>query len=923
MTEHNLYRMPVVGAKGGGGSSRTPVEAPDSLYSTAMARILDLLSEGEIVGLENGLKDVYLDETPVMNADGSLNFQSVHLETRNGTPNQSPIPGFPSVESEIGVGVELKAVTPYVRAITNLQLDAVKVRLSVQSLSKTDVDTGDTKGYRVDYAIDLAVDGGAYQEVFRSAFSGKSSSTYERTHRIDLPTATGSGWLIRVRRLTADSDSVYIQDTTYVQAVTEILDAKLRYPYSALAGISLDASQFRSIPRRAYRVKGRIIQVPSNYNPTSRTYTGVWDGTFQLAWTTNPAWIYYDLVTNTRYGLGKRIPEARIDKWSLYKIAQYCDELVPNGKGGMEPRFECTVYLQKQGDAYKVLRDLASVFRGISYWAGGSVIAQADQPEDPVYTYTNSNVKDGKFIYNGTSRRARHTVAMVAWSNPDNMGKGEIEPVIDDEGIVRYGIQQTSITAFGCISQSQAQRVGRWVLMTELAETDAISFEVGLDGTLVAPGKIIRVVDQDRAGRRVGGRISSATSNSIIVDALPAVLPVAGDTLVTITQDGVAQTNIINSVTPETRTITCTTAFGSIPVAHSIWAVESSTLQAQLFRVIGITETQQGTTFGIAAVQHNPSKFSAVDNRTLLETRPTSLLPSTVVEAPSSIVLSAFERVGQVLAQTVVTATWSPVSGASHYFIQWKRDDGEWTAPTKVQGLSADLEGTFPGKHWARVWAVGSNGIASPQKLSDQLTVEDQTAAPGFAAELATAVASAVAAAENAEAIADGVVNQFWSDTPPPIGTGPDEANEGDIWYHTGAGGNKIHRVLGGVWVDAQDDALAIALLDAANANAAAATAAATAATAALSASHANARLAAISADNILSIDEKPRVILDRQAIMDEKTGIENQAMAYGVTTELTNYQNAVAALNTYLATLTTPVLWSDLSADTQLLTTS
>lgn len=922
MAETTHSREAVFGAKGGGGTQRTPVEAPDSLYSTAMARILDLLSEGEIVGLENGLKDVFLDETPVMNADGSLNFQSVHLETRNGTPDQAPIPGFPSVESEVGVGVELKQVTPYTRAITNLQLSAIKVRLSVQALSKTSVDTGDTTGYRVDYAIDLATDGGAYQEVFRSAFSGKASSPYERTHRLDLPAASGSGWLLRVRRLTADNASAYIQDTTYVQAVTEIIDAKLRYPYSALAGVTLDSSQFRSIPRRSYRAKGRIIRVPSNYNPVTRVYTGVWNGTFALAWTTNPAWIYYDLVTNARYGLGRRIPESRIDKWSLYKIGQYCDELVSNGMGGMEPRFECTVYLQRQADAYKVLRDLASVFRGISYWAGGSIVAQADQPEDPIYTYTNSNVKDGKFSYNGTSRRARHTVAMVAWSNPANMGKGEIEPVIDEDGITRYGLQSTNVTAFGCISQSQAQRVGRWMLLTNLGETDAISFEVGLDGTLVAPGKIIRVVDESRAGRRIGGRISSVGSNSIVVDAWPSVSPANGDTLVTITPAGVAQTNVISSVNPGTRTITCTASFGSAPVAQSVWAVESASLQAQLYRVLGVTENQEGTTFGVSAVQHNPSKFTAVDTNTKLEARPTSVLPSNVVLAPATVTLTSFERAGIVLAQTVVSATWTAVAGAAHYFIQWKRDDGEWSAPQKVQGLSAELEGTFPGKHWARVWAVGTNAIASPQKLSNQLTVADQVLQPGFAAALDAAVTTALATAANAAAAADGAITSFWMGSAPPIGPGEGEAKEGDIWFHTGQG-NKIYRVVSGAWVDAQDDALAQALLDASNAGTLASAANAAASAAAAAAASANAKLAAIAADNILSVDEKPRVILDRQAIMDEKSGIEAQATLHGITTELVDYQNAVAALNTYLATLTTPVLWNNLTADTQLLTTS
>lgn len=744
----------ISGSKGGGDKSRTPIEAPDSLYSTAIARIVDLLSEGEIVGLENGLKDVFLDETPVMNADGSLNFQSVFLDTRNGTPDQAIIPGFTSVESETGIGVELKQISPWVKSVTNLQLSAVKLRLSVQALSKTNAETGDTNGHRIDYAIDVSKDGGAYAEVFASAFSGKTSSTYERTHRIDLPPAFTTGWNIRVRRLTANDDSVYVQDKMYVQAITEIIDAKLRYPYSALAGVSLDATQFRAIPRRAYRAKGRIIRVPSNYNPVTRAYSGVWNGTFVLAWTTNPAWIYYDLVTNKRYGLGKRVPEARIDKWSLYKIGQYCDELVADGKGGMEPRFECTVYLQRQGDAYRVMRDMASIFRGITYWAGGAVVAQADQPEDPVYTYNNTNVKDGKFSYNGTGRKARHTIAMVSWTNPSNFGKSEVEPVIDEEGIIRYGIQPLNITAFGCISQSQAQRVGRWILLTELAETNAVSFEVGLDGTLVAPGKIIRIADQDHAGRRLGGRLSSATFSSVVVDALPAVVPSPGDTLVTIKPDGTAQTNIIQTVDVGSRTITCTTSFGAIPVAQSVWAVESASLQTQTYRVIGITESSDGISFGIAAVQHNPSKFSAVDSGTKLETRPTSTMLANVVKAPTNVVLTSHERVAEVLASIVLTASWDKVEGALYYVIQWKRGNGDWSSPEKIQSCSAELENAFGGRHWARVWAVGVNNISSPQTLSNQLDVADLTTLPGFAGTIAGQASDAAADAATATAAA-------------------------------------------------------------------------------------------------------------------------------------------------------------------------
>lgn len=808
----------IVGFKGGE-KQRAPIEAPDSLYSTSMARILDLLSEGdlEMWVSDNPLKDVFLDGTPVMNADGSLNFESVQVDWRPGTPNQEYIPGFPSVKSEIAVGVELRQATPWVRAITNTQLTAVSIRLATPALTKTNNANGDTGGHRIDYAFDLATDGGAFQEVFRGAMAGKTKSKYERGHRIDLPPAT-TGWSLRVRRISPDSDTQYIQDKLMVQAITEIIDAKLRYPYSAVVGIALDAQQFRSIPSRAYRVWGRIIRIPTNYNPKTRAYSGVWDGTFKMGWTNNPAWIYYDMATNRRYGLGRRIDESRVDKWSLYKIAQYCDELVPDGKGGTEPRFTCTVYLQQKADAYKVMRDLASVFRGISYWAGGAIVGLADQPEDPVFTYTNANVKDGKFTYNGTGKKARHTMALVSWSNLDNFGKGEVTPVIDEEGIIRYGIQPTNVTAFGATSESQAMRVGRWILASELLETDACSWDVGLDGTLVAPGKIVRVLDADRSGRRLGGRISAAGGNWITVDALPDVLPVPGDKLVTINPQGAAQENIVASVDAGLKRITVTAPFGAAPVAHSVWGLETAQVAPQLMRILGVADNGDGS-YSVSALQHEPGKFAQVEHGVKVEPKPISVLPSNAIGAPSAVTLTATERAGEVLASTVVNADWEAVPGASAYYIQWKRGDGEWSPPEKLVGTNADLENTFPGDHWARVWTVNQAGIASPFTLSNKLVVADQSLKPGFVAALNSSIAAALQTAENAQATADGAVESFWQPTPPSIGPAAGQAKEGDIWFDTD-NGNRMHRVVGAAWVDASDDALAQAIAAASTAQA-------------------------------------------------------------------------------------------------------
>lgn len=805
----------IKGAKGGQSSSRTPVEAPDSLNSIATANILDLLAEGELTGWysDNALKDIFLDETPIMNEDGTMNFSNVQVDWREGTQDQSYIPGFPAVENEIAVGVELKQSAQWTKAVSNTQLSAVRVRLSVAALSKTNTSNGDISGYSVVYAIDLATDGGAFVTVLNNAFSGKTNTKYERTHRIDLPTAT-TGWTIRVRRLTADTEDAQIQDTTMVESYTEIIDVKLRYPNSALVGIKIDASQFRNIPTRAFRKLGRLMRIPSNYNPVTRVYTGVWDGTFQLAWTNNPAWIFYDLVTNERFGLGEYVDETQIDKWALYNIGQYCDELVPNGKGGTEPRFTCTVYFQRQEEAYKVLQDLASVFRGISYWGNGAVIPVGDLPRDPVYTYTNANVKEGKFSYQGSTRRARHTVALVSWSDPEDFNRLKVEYVPDPEGIARYGIQETQITAVGCTTQGQAQRVGRWLLITERVETDTVTFAVGLDGVLALPGDVIRVADSRRAGRRTGGRIASATANVITPDQMPTVA--IGDDLTCILPTGVAQTRPVSAV--GAGTITVTPAYTAIPTPESVWTVESASLKNQLFTVISVGEGE-GLTAVITALQHEPGKFDAVDNGTKIEPRSITDIQSPVQKPVTNLVVTQRDRAGEVTVSQLITAKWTAAANAVGYNVQWRRENGEWSSPQRVLGNSAELYNAFPGDYVCKVQALNGLGVLSVPTVSETFTVSDQSLTPGFVDALNADIAEALLTAENAQATADGSIVSFWQDSAPVIGSGAGQAKVGDIWFDTNDG-NRIWRVVGAAWVDAQDDDLALALASATTAQA-------------------------------------------------------------------------------------------------------
>ena len=325
--------------------------------------------------MDNALRDVYLNGTPVANADGTLNFSGAAIDFRTGTQLQEPLPGFPAAENTIAVGAELKAAQHWTRLFANLQASAIRVTLGVEGLSKANTGNGDINGYRVEYAIDLSVDGAGYQEVLSSAFDGKTTQRYMRSHRIELPRAR-QGWSIRLRRITPNANSNTIADRTFIDSVTEVIDAKLRYPMSAVVGIKINASQFQSIPTRAYHVRGRIIRVPANYDPELRSYSGVWDGTFKLAWTNNPAWVFHDLISNDRYGLGTRVPAGWLDKWGLYQIGRYCDEMVDDGFGGKEPRFTCNVYLQQAADAYRVVQDFASIFRGMAYWANASVFGR-------------------------------------------------------------------------------------------------------------------------------------------------------------------------------------------------------------------------------------------------------------------------------------------------------------------------------------------------------------------------------------------------------------------------------------------------------------------------------------------------------------------------------------------------------------------
>ncbi len=724
--------MMIKGNKGGD-KPKPPVESPNTLKSTAMAKVLDLVSEGEIVGLADGMKSIFLDETPLQNADLTMNFKNVIVEHRYGTQTQSHIAGFPDVENEVAVGVELTSVTPYTHAFTNLELDSVRIRLSTPAMTTTDTTTGNITGRVVQYAIDMAIDGGPYNTVLTSAFNGKCVSKYERSHRIDLPAqAPGStGWIIRVRRITANSSLVSVQDKTFIESYTEVIDAKLRYPNSAIVGVIFDSAQFQSIPTRAYDLKGRIIRVPSNYDPETRVYDGIWDGTFQLAWTDNPAWIYYDLITHPRYGLGHIITDAQVNKWKLYTIGQYCDELVPDGLGGMEPRFVCNLYLQTQGEAYRVLRDLATVFRGMVYWGGGEVFAVADMPEEPAFTYTPANVLGGKFVYQGSAKKTRSTVALVSWADNSDFGRQKVEYVDDQDGIARYGVQQVDATAIGCSSQSQAHRMGRYILLTGIYEPDTVSFAVGLEGTIVAPGRICRIADPLRAAKRMGGRISAATTTVVTTDAVvDAVDP--GDELTIIrASDGIAETRAITVVNVDNKTFTVSPAFSELPQVGNVWAIDRVTLQTQRYRVLSVTEGED-LTYNITAVRHNESKFDAVDLGTDIIVPPISDFTGVYQAPPTDVEINSAEYAGTSIVATRVTISWDPAPGAQEYEVQYQRDNSNWILLPRTPNQSVEIVDAPSGLYEARVKAINGVGTMSRYASSAETLVIDPIDIAGY-----------------------------------------------------------------------------------------------------------------------------------------------------------------------------------------------
>jgi len=722
----------VTGAKGGEKKPKNPVEAPDSLQSTNIAKILLAVGEGEFDGTPTD-RDIYLDNTPIMDASGNVNFPGVKWEWRPGSIEQDYIQGIPAIENETTVNVELRSDTPFTRTLSNLQLSRVRVRFSWQRLVSQD-SSGNTNGYRIEYAIDVSTDGGAFVEALRSAVDGKTTNGYQRSESVNLPPAI-SGWAFRVRRITPNANSGTIADQMVIAGYTEIIDQKLRYPNTALLYIEFNAEQFQNIPAVTVNCKAQRWPVPSNYDPETRTYTGIWDGTFKQAWTNNPVWATYGLCVNDRFGLGKRIQPWMVDKWEMYRIAQYCDQLVPDGLGGQEPRYLCDLNLQGKAEAWTLLRDLSAIYRGMVYWAQGSLYMQADMPraQDIDYVFTRSNVIDGDFVYGGAGRDTHYSRALVSYDNPANNYDTDVIPVTDIALQRRYRDRPVEISAIGCTRASEAQRRGKWALLSNNQDR-TVSFKTGMEGANVLPGFVIPVADELVAGRPNGGRISAAAGRVVTLDRDTPIK--AGDRLIINLPNGTAQGRTVQSVSG--RAVTVTTAYGLQPEPELQWAIDYEDLAVQLFRVLKRVRTTEGE-YEFTALEFNPSKFAAIDTGAKLEERPISVIPVTTVPPPASVTLTSGYAVDQGIAVSTMTIAWPAVEGAVAYDVEWRRNNGNWIRLQRVGTTSVDVTGIYAGAYLARVRAVSAFDITSIWRDSGLTELKGKEGKPPVLAYLNTA----------------------------------------------------------------------------------------------------------------------------------------------------------------------------------------
>lgn len=704
----------ITARKGGSSKPHQPREMSDNLISRDKIKILLALADGE-VDEEFSLKNVLLDDVPVMADNGQMNYPGVTAEFRPGTQTQDYIPGFTESNNEITVSRKIDTGTPFVISVTNQTLSAIRVRMMTNRLAKTE-DDGDVVGSVVEFAIDMAIDGGSYQEAVRDTFDGKNTSGYDRSIRVNLP-AQYSQVLLRVRRVTPDSNTDRVQDTIYVQSYSEVIDAKFRYPLTALLFVEFDSDLFpNQLPTISVKKRWKKILVPTNYDPISRTYSGTWDGTFKLSWSNNPAWVVYDLIKNQRYGLDQKELGIDIDKWSLYEAAQYCDQMVPDGHGGVEPRYLCDMVVQSQVEAYRLIRDVCSIFRAMSFYNGESLSIVIDKPRDPVYLFTNDNVIDGAFARIFASEKSMYSTVNVMFDDRENMYNQDVEPVFDAEAARRFGHNATSITAIGCTRRSEANRRGRWIIKTNLSST-TVNFATGLEGMIPMIGDVIAVADsswQSNSIYNLSGRLAEVSGIQVFtnfrVDARP------GDFILVNKPDGKPVKRTISKVSADGKTIELNVGFGFQVMPDAVFAIERSDLAFEKYVVTKIEKGSDDEEFvhRITAVEYDESKYDAIDYGVVVDKRPTSVVDPDNMKAPENVQVSSFSRVVQGMSVETMTVTWNRVQYASHYEMQWRKDGGNWQNTPRTPTTEIDIEGIYAGVYEVRVRSVSAAENVSP-----------------------------------------------------------------------------------------------------------------------------------------------------------------------------------------------------------------
>lgn len=725
MEQFKKKKLPLFIAGAGGkksskSSSRTPVEADDTVNSRAMAAILDLLGEGVIGGLVNGARSIFVDDLPIVNEDGSSNFSGITWDFRDGSQDQTPMSGFDFVETPKSVNIQLKKTHYVTVSIDNDEADRVRVIMKFPSLRSIDKKTGDTNGTTVEYKFQIANGDSTFVDVVAEGeksvgikLTAKKTGVYYRSYELKLP-KPGRAYKVRVVRITDDNSSQYLYNDTWVDSIGEIVDTPMNYPNSVLVGLKVNSEQFGStMPSRSYLVRGLKIRVPSNYNEASNTYDGVWDGTFKLLSSSNPAWILFDLLTNARYGLGQYVSESMIDLGQLYQIGRYCDEEVDDGFGGKEKRFAINTQITSRQDAYRLIQDIAGAFRGMVFWAGGMVNIMQDSPSDPVMMFTNSNVKDGLFTYKGSARKDRPSVALVTYNNKEDGYKQNIEYVEDQDAMRRYGERKTEVVAFGCTSRGQAHRVGLWLLYTARMESDVITFTAGLDASFLMPGETVLIQNKYRAGKRNSGRIVAFTKNSVTLDA-PVSLAKGGCFIRILNHEGkIVERDVLETGENITKvTFSKSLSSAETPVLNGVWTITEPDLEPMRVRIVNIAQGETPGSFDITAVENNPSKYEAIDNGATLIPQNTTVLDPTYSK-PSNLQITEGTYLSSLGNLSVkLTATWEGKS--PEYWISWRRSDennvSNWQSARVTEEQYEIVNVAENGRYDFQLYAVSFNG---------------------------------------------------------------------------------------------------------------------------------------------------------------------------------------------------------------------